>query len=143
MSRSEKFTLGMMVLIAGALSVLVGLAVGFWPRSNGQVAGTMYADSCGSAFLPDPEAMQGLAGCDYYLSGPRGWAIGLLVVGFAGLVIGLLTIVANPRVDAPRKAHENRPSSVDDLERLTRLHASGALSDEEFEAGKKRALGLG
>lgn len=35
-----------------------------------------------------------------------------------------------------------RPSPIDELERLARLHASGALTDQEFSAAKARLLGL-
>jgi hypothetical protein len=34
------------------------------------------------------------------------------------------------------------PGSIAELERLSRLHASGALTDEEFAAAKARALGI-
>jgi hypothetical protein len=34
------------------------------------------------------------------------------------------------------------PGSIAELERLSRLHASAALTDEEFAAAKARALGI-
>jgi hypothetical protein len=34
------------------------------------------------------------------------------------------------------------PGSIAELERLSRLHTSGALTDEEFAAAKARALGI-
>jgi Short C-terminal domain len=34
------------------------------------------------------------------------------------------------------------PDTIAELERLARLHESGALTDEEFTAAKVRALGL-
>ena len=34
------------------------------------------------------------------------------------------------------------PGSIAELERLSRLHASGALTDEEFAAAKAGALGI-
>ena len=34
------------------------------------------------------------------------------------------------------------PGSIAELERLSRLHESGALTDEEFAAAKARALGV-
>jgi hypothetical protein len=34
------------------------------------------------------------------------------------------------------------PGSIAELERLSRLHESGALTDEEFAAAKARALGI-
>lgn len=34
------------------------------------------------------------------------------------------------------------PSYLDELERLSKLHEEGAITDEEFEAKKKQLLGL-
>ena len=38
-------------------------------------------------------------------------------------------------------APEPEPSKYDELEKLSNLHAQGALTDEEFEAEKKKLLG--
>jgi Short C-terminal domain len=43
---------------------------------------------------------------------------------------------------APAPAAAPPPDSIAELERLARLHESGALTDEEFTAAKARALGL-
>jgi hypothetical protein len=43
---------------------------------------------------------------------------------------------------APAPAAAPPPGAIAELERLTRLHESGALTDEEFAAAKARALGL-
>lgn len=43
---------------------------------------------------------------------------------------------------APSPAAAPPPDSIAELERLARLHESGALTDEEFTAAKARALGL-
>ena len=43
---------------------------------------------------------------------------------------------------APPPAPAPPPDSIAELERLARLHESGALTDEEFTAAKARALGL-
>lgn len=46
---------------------------------------------------------------------------------------------------APAAAPSSAPAPADstaELERLAKLHASGALSDEEFVAAKSRVLGL-
>ena len=42
----------------------------------------------------------------------------------------------------PARATAPPPDSIAELERLARLHESGALTDEEFTAAKARALGL-
>jgi len=39
-------------------------------------------------------------------------------------------------------AAQATPSTTDELQRLADLHASGALTDEEFAAMKKKLLGL-
>jgi Short C-terminal domain len=43
---------------------------------------------------------------------------------------------------APVPAAAPPPDSIAELERLARLHESGALTDEEFTAAKARALGI-
>ena len=43
---------------------------------------------------------------------------------------------------APAPAAAPPPDSIAELERLARLHESGALTDEEFTAAKARALGI-
>jgi hypothetical protein len=48
-----------------------------------------------------------------------------------GALIGAIAPVAEP----------SRPA-LDDLERLAALHASGALTDEEFAAKKRQLLDL-
>jgi Short C-terminal domain len=42
----------------------------------------------------------------------------------------------------PAPAAAPPPDSIAELERLARLHESGALTDEEFTAAKARALGI-
>jgi hypothetical protein len=42
----------------------------------------------------------------------------------------------------PPPAYAPPPDSIAELERLARLHESGALTDQEFTAAKARALGL-
>jgi Short C-terminal domain len=42
----------------------------------------------------------------------------------------------------PAPAAAPPPDAIAELERLARLHESGALTDEEFTAAKVRALGL-
>ena len=44
-------------------------------------------------------------------------------------------------VTSPPKDESPPSSSVGELERLAALHASGALSDDEFQAAKRRVLG--
>src|SRR5215212_1437549 len=48
--------------------------------------------------------------------------------------------VQAPPPPAPPAAAATEP--IAELERLTRLHESGALTDQEFTAAKARALGL-
>ena len=43
---------------------------------------------------------------------------------------------------APAPAAAPPPDSTAELERLARLHESGALTDDEFAAAKARALGI-
>jgi len=47
-----------------------------------------------------------------------------------------------PRRPLLRLAAGPPPGSIAELERLSRLHESGALTDEEFAAAKARALGV-
>jgi hypothetical protein len=47
------------------------------------------------------------------------------------------------RFASPVSELEPPADEVDRLERLTRLHESGALSAEEFEAAKRKLLGTG
>jgi Short C-terminal domain len=47
-----------------------------------------------------------------------------------------------PPAPAPAPAAAPATDTIAELERLTRLHESGALSDQEFTAAKARALGL-
>jgi hypothetical protein len=42
----------------------------------------------------------------------------------------------------PQPTYAPPPDSIAELERLARLHESGALTDQEFTAAKVRALGL-
>ena len=41
-----------------------------------------------------------------------------------------------------QQAAEAAPDTIAELERLSRLHESGALTDQEFTAAKARALGI-
>jgi Short C-terminal domain len=50
------------------------------------------------------------------------------------------TQAAPPAYAAPAPAPET--DTIAELERLSRLHESGALSDEEFAAAKARVLGV-
>ena len=47
-----------------------------------------------------------------------------------------------PAYAAPAPAAAPEPDTIAELERLSRLHESGALSDEEFAAAKARVLGV-
>jgi Short C-terminal domain len=49
---------------------------------------------------------------------------------------------APPPPPPPAPAAAPPPDAIAELERLARLHESGALTDEEFTAAKVRALGL-
>ena len=49
---------------------------------------------------------------------------------------------AAPASPPPALAAGPPPGSIAELERLARLHESGALTDQEFAAAKARALGL-
>lgn len=49
---------------------------------------------------------------------------------------------ATQRPPPPVPAAAPPPDTIAELERLTRLHESGALTDQEFTAAKARALGL-
>lgn len=53
------------------------------------------------------------------------------------------TVISSQEVaaDAPTEEISPAASKVDELERLQRLHASGALTDEEFAAAKQGLLG--
>ena len=47
------------------------------------------------------------------------------------------------RTNSTTKAEQDRGTSlVENLNRLTELHETGVLSDEEFNAAKRRLLGL-
>jgi hypothetical protein len=47
-----------------------------------------------------------------------------------------------PPPPAPAPAAAPPPDAIAELERLARLHESGALTDQEFAAAKARALGI-
>jgi hypothetical protein len=47
-----------------------------------------------------------------------------------------------PAYAAPAPAAAPETDTIVELERLSRLHESGALSDEEFTAAKARVLGV-
>ena len=51
------------------------------------------------------------------------------------------TDLATPVVET-KAVKEESGDDLDKLERLAKLHESGALSDEEFKAAKKKILGL-
>lgn len=42
----------------------------------------------------------------------------------------------------PAPAAAPAPDTIAELERLSRLHESGALTDQEFTAAKRRTLGI-
>jgi hypothetical protein len=47
-----------------------------------------------------------------------------------------------PAPPPPAPAAAPAPDTIAELERLARLHQSGALTDQEFAAAKARALGI-
>jgi hypothetical protein len=47
-----------------------------------------------------------------------------------------------PPSPSPSPAAAPAPDTIAELERLARLHESGALTDQEFAAAKARALGI-
>ena len=58
----------------------------------------------------------------------------------AVIYLALVGLRASPSSE-PVSGREGSSGRIGDLERLTRLRASGALSDEEFAAEKTRLLG--
>ena len=50
---------------------------------------------------------------------------------------------AAPPAQAPPPAAESEDSTTEKINELVQLHASGALTDEEFAAAKAKALGIG
>jgi hypothetical protein len=73
------------------------------------------------------------------------WFVGILVL-LSGLVVGdqVGNRVAEDRqaekLGAATRTPRPRQSVASELGRLADLHASGALTDEEYEAAKKKAL---
>jgi hypothetical protein len=64
----------------------------------------------------------------------------------AGAAIGAAAARGGDTYDAPPEEYETAPppapaDPVDELKRLAELHASGALTDEEFAAAKAKILG--
>ena len=49
---------------------------------------------------------------------------------------------AAPPPQAPAPAAESEDSTTEKINELVQLHASGALTDEEFAAAKAKALGI-
>jgi len=47
-----------------------------------------------------------------------------------------------PPAEAPPRASAPEDPTVEKINQLAQLHASGALTDEEFAAAKAKALGL-
>jgi hypothetical protein len=83
-------------------------------------------------YLPERDGVRGrVAGARTQL-GRRG---AQLRVGVAGVAA---TAAAGDREHG--RGHSPLPPAVDQLERLAALHASGALTDEEFVAAKRELL---
>lgn len=131
----------------GAVLVVAGVVAGFWPHGNGQMQGSLFADSCGSAFIPNPSAISGLVSCDAVLGQPRTAAIVLLVIGIIGLAVGLPALFgaqASSRRPTPVDAHTQEglssPNLATELERISALRAEGHLTEAEFTSAKARLL---
>ena len=66
----------------------------------------------------------------------------------AGAAIGAAAARRGNENDAPPEQYEAAPpapapeSDADQLQELAQLHASGALTDEEFAAAKAKILGI-
>lgn len=64
---------------------------------------------------------------------PAGWFL-------LGLIFGPLAILAVAVTSPPPPPSTERNSVASEIERLSALHARGALSDSEFESAKARLL---
>lgn len=75
------------------------------------------------------------------------WQIGLLLIFLAIPVLIIVLLVKNSKnkakadtLESMRK-DETQADKLDQLEKLNQLRDSGALSNDEFEAEKKKILG--
>ena len=68
---------------------------------------------------------------------------GTRTVGTGAIPSRCLTAETTTEALAPQKENKERASNlVEDLTNLSELHSQGILTDEEFNAGKRRLLGL-
>jgi hypothetical protein len=81
-------------------------------------------------------AVQGVGpASDSDLSIRLDWGFWITVAGLTGIIVGGVFNL----VDLMRRGR-SRPGTVDELTRLAGLYRSGALSDEEYAAAKKRII---
>jgi len=71
------------------------------------------------------------------------WAVGIVILPYFGV---LLYLIVNSKksplhVVASELNGSGSASTADELAQLTQLHASGALSDAEFQQAKARVVG--
>ena len=100
----------------------------------GMGAGAAAGASLGSVLIPVPMLGTFLGGL---LGGVLGSEVGKTFGG------GLLSLINLPDGGlTPPPASPPTKDLAEQLERLSQLHASGALSDAEFAAAKARLLGL-
>lgn len=126
-------------ILAGSATILAGVVWGFFPI-NGH---------CGAPFIPEESSnFFTSASCSADLVGPRFGAIIVIVVGLVVLLAAIHEFLKPVDVDVDRHPGGEIGSTAvanysltSELSELARLHASGALSDDEYRIAKARALG--
>jgi len=139
--------MGKNLTIAGAITSVVGLIIGLFPLSYEGV-------KCGRAFFGTDDAAVAEFGAT--LSGStipmwdyqdgceavrRTLLLPAVIVLLVGLTLVVWGLVKNSKPTAVVGAPDQGETSVDgQLVALAQLHGSGALSDEEFAAAKRRVI---
>ena len=136
--------IGWLLILVGATLIIVGQQA--WHRQNAPTdAGSQFSDSGFDSFdMPTGSALGPSA------TGPdRTVPLALLVLGGAGVLTGvgvltglfgrLIPAGSGRRRSSPEPLHG--PALSTELGELARLHATGALADDEYERAKAKLLG--
>jgi uncharacterized membrane protein len=128
-----------LVVIAIAVLVVVGVAAYTWGLSNGQGQHSVVPIR---GFRGPTHGVLGMGYGMGYVG--RGGFWGLDLLGWLGLfLIGVLVILLMVGLVSRRGAGTSAGGGgVDRLRELSDMHARGELKDDEFEAAKRKLLGL-
>ena len=125
---SSRGNSGAVVTIVGVIFAAAGLLAGLIPT----------ASYCGSIFNPEnPVNFFDDMACHDKYADRFGWMIGLFVVAGIILIVGVIQLAQQK----PSESNQITGGGISaQLVELSRLRASGALTDEQFEAAKNKLL---